>query len=281
MESAATMSPMDLGVSHRAAIMDVLKSPQFLGWFLGLFAAQAILTLACRRAPRLQEFPMENAHGLVVLVPFVYLAVTGTQMWFFDADFQAAFAEDKIYGCYAPAYGLVRVMFAFQLWDFAITVVATKLPTRAQALAHHASASLLAYMGLSCGTHGFCLYYGAFFFGASEISSIFLAFVDLFRQNKQLAKDCHSFNETARVLFAVSFLSLRCIYWPFVCYSFWRNLLSSMAPMGLKAVWMGFNLGLTGLQYYWGSLVVKGVIKLLQGSSDDKKQQLLKSDEES
>lgn len=277
----AASSPMELRASHLNVMTDIFESPQFLGWLLGLFAAQAMLTLVCRRVPALQDLPMENAHGLVVLVPFVYLAAAGTRLWFFDAGFEAAFAEDKIYGYYAPAYGLVRVMLAFQLWDLAITVVATRLPTRAQALAHHASSALLAYMGLSCGTHGFCLYYAGFFFGASEISSIFLAFVDLFRQNPQLAKDCHSFNETVRVLFAVSFLSIRCIYWPFVCYSFWQNLLSSTAPLALKAVWMGFNVGLTCLQYYWGSLVVKGVIKLLQGGSDDKTQKLLKSDEES
>merc|ERR1712194_666146 len=74
--------------------------------------------------------------------------------------------------------------------------------------------------------------------------------------------------EATSVIFAVLFLLARCIYWPFVTVDFWVSTLASTAPLGLQIIWYVANVGLTLLQYYWGYLIVKGIIKKLKGGDN-------------
>jgi len=99
------------------------------------------------------------------------------------------------------------------------------------------------------------------------VSSVPLAVVDFFRMHKSLAEKYSTINEMARVAFAVLFLLIRCIYWPFVCVDFWRNSLKSDAPGLLLVIWYVANIGMTLLQYFWGALVVKGIIRKAKGQT--------------
>jgi len=184
-------------------LADVVVSPWFGIWFFSLFSLWMILSFLFRRVPAFKEKPKGTAHQFLVFVPFVFLAAKGTYMWFFDKEFAAAFKDDKIYGNYQDAQNLVQVMFAFQIWDFVTTLV-TKELRAAPHLCHHGASATLALIGLLNGPHGFLMYYGAFFFGVSEISSMPLAFVDLFRMNKDLASQYPKINEACRVSFAIS-----------------------------------------------------------------------------
>jgi len=236
-------------------------------WLVGLFAGLIALWILFRRVAPFKEKPLAAAHQVVVVVPFVFLAVKGTWIWFFDPDYVEAFKEDKVYGNYFPCIQLVSVMLAFQIWDFCSTVLMSKeVKGQAQHIAHHASSTLLCAIALLNGPHGFLMYYGPFFFGISEISSIPLAFMDLFKYSKELTATYPNANEAIRVSFAVLFLLLRCIYWPIVSVNFWRNTLTySAIPLWLEIVWYFFNISLTLLQFYWGSLIIKGIIKKIKG----------------
>lgn len=231
-----------------------------------LFLLWILLCLLFKRLPILDK-PLGSAHQVVVLLPFCYLAFQGSRLWLFDDGFAAAFADDRVFGFYAPAQSLVLVFFGFQVWDLTVTLVTPEL-CKPDAIIHHSVSGVLALIGLSAGTSGFLLYYGAFFFGFSEVSSVPLAAVDIFRMNKRLASAMPSVNEACRVSFAALFLGIRCAYWPFVAFDFWRQTLASGAPFSLLSVWWAANIGLTLLQYYWGMLIVKGIIKMVTGKKD-------------
>lgn len=243
---------------------EVITAPWFGIWFFGLFVTWMILSFRFARIETFSQTPKGTAHQVVVIVPFLFLAVRGTWLWFFDERFNAAFKHDKVYGYNQDAQNLVLVMFAFQVWDFVTTVV-TKELRMVQHLIHHGACCVIALIVLMNGPHGCLLYYTAFFFGVTEVSSVPLAVVDFFRMHKSLAEKYSTVNEMVRVAFAVLFLLIRCIYWPFVCVDFWINSLNSGAPELLLVIWYIANIGMTCLQYYWGALVVKGIIRKLKG----------------
>lgn len=240
-------------------------------WIVGLFAGLIALWTLFRRVSFFKDKPLAAAHQVVVVVPFVFLSVVGTWIWFFDPDYVEAFKEDKVYGNYPPCLRLVCVMFAFQVWDFCTTIVMSReVKGQAQHIAHHASSALLSGLGLISGPHGFLTYFAPFFFGISEISSIPLAFMDLFKYSKELTATYPQTNEAVRISFAALFLLARCIYWPIVCVNFWITTLTHEGiPLWLEILWYFFNISLTLLQFYWGSLIIKGIIKKLKGGRSD------------
>lgn len=246
--------------------LDIITSPWFYTWFVFLFVTWALLTKLFRSVAYFKPKPAACAHQCVVFAPFVFLAGGGTWMWFFDKAFADAFSEDKVYGNYAPAQTLVIVMLAFQMWDFVVTLAVKEL-RQFQHVAHHGTCILLASIALMNGPNGFLMYYAPYFFGVSEISSCPLAFMDLFKYSKELTLAFPNTFEAIKVSFAVLFLGFRCCYWPFVTYDFWSTTLKSTAPWYLLIFWYICNAGLTFLQYFWGYLIVKGIIKKFKGGN--------------
>lgn len=260
--------------------LSIISSPWFYAWLCGLCASWAALSLVFARVSYFKDKPKAAAHQVVVFVPFLFLAADGIWIWFLDPNFVATFKDDKVYGeygpgstwylQYTPSINLVHVMLAFQIWDLLVTLLmAQEVKGQMQHIIHHVSSSILCILGLLNGPHGFLMYYAPFFFGVSEISSMPLAFMDLFKYSPELTKKFPKTSESVRVAFALLFLLVRCIYWPFVTMDFWIATINSSAPMWIRCVWWFFNIGLTALQYYWGSLIVKGIIKKLKGSKHD------------
>jgi len=247
-------------------ITDVIFSTMFGCWVLTLFAAWGILALAFSRVSLFKDKPRGAAHQIVIIVPFTYLAVKGIWVWFFDAGFVAACADDRLYGYYEPSYEIVETMAAFMVWDFVTTLVSKEI-CKLEYLLHHGLAGVMAMISATSGPHGgFLLYYVPFFMGVTEISSVPLALVDLFRMFKPLAKAAPTLNEACRMTFAVLFLAFRCIYWPVVTVDFWRHAIH--APFYLMVWWYIANIILTGLQYYWGMLIIKGILRKIRGGRE-------------
>ena len=114
-----------------------------------------------------------------------------------------------------------------------------------------------------------------FFIGMSEISSIALAFVDVFKFFPKLRESFPATNQLMRNVFAVLFISIRVFYWPVVAFFFWRaSLLELSAPEPLRyPLWLYWlfllsNAFLTLMQLYWGSLIFKALSKMLKGGKD-------------
>jgi hypothetical protein len=212
----------------------VVFSPWFYGWLIGLFVVWACLCCLFRRTECFKAKPISAAHQVVVLVPFTFLAIFGSMLWFFDEDFASAFKDDKIFGDYGPAVSLVIVMLAFQIWDVCATAymaISKEVKDQTQHIIHHASTVFLVTIALLSSDKGFCIYYGAFFFGVSEVSSIPLAIMDLFKYSDQLRDTFPAISEGNRVFFAVLFLAIRCVYWPIVSLDFWIACLASDAEL--------------------------------------------------
>jgi len=106
-----------------------------------------------------------------------------------------------------------------------------------------------------------------------------LAVMDLMKQYKGLSSHYPVLNELNRNVFAVIFLCVRVVYWPYICYMFWADSITLMQKpsaerVPLFVIWSFClsNILLTGLQFFWGSLILRGIAKVLQGkpADDDK-----------
>ena len=92
-------------------------------------------------------------------------------------------------------------MLGFQIFDLAVTAIVPEL-RKAEHLAHHVATLLSAMSATSSGGPPFFNYYVAFFFGFTELSSVPLVFVDLFRQLPKLGRMFPVVNEVTRTTFA-------------------------------------------------------------------------------
>ena len=126
-------------------------------------------------------------------------------------------------------------------------------------------------------------HYAPFFVGVIEISSVPLVLVDLFHP-KHFADVAAShpslsaINETMRLVFALSFLVLRTVYFPVVVFTQAIPDLATQLQFGsdadsqktaLAASGISFALLFTGLQLHWSWLLIRQVLKGLSKESDE------------
>jgi hypothetical protein len=110
----------------------------------------------------------------------------------------------------------------------------------------------------------FAQYYALFYFGIAEASSIPLTLLDSFKYVPVLAKNYPSLNTACKAIFAASFFIIRIFIWPFVSYGLFNNcvdvLLNGKAHSTFVVCFFLFaNIFLTGLQFYWASLMIRKV----------------------
>lgn len=267
-------------------------------------AVQLLFTVLFKVLPAgpWSKLAMFSAHQVVALPLMALLTYVGMRDWFFDparADADGTLtATDRIFGYSNPNdLALAVGSGAILLWDIPMGFISP--PLRDPIMwAHHVGMFLVA--ATMCGT--FCkwgsfigYWYASFYFGVIELSSVFLGFVDVFHPkyvhyyrwlnaehadgaSKALQKLVHNVNELARMLFAVTFLALRGIYFPYVTF---RQAIPDLIeayknpPDGVP-MWTGYFLiaAMTLfalLQAFWGVLIAKQVKKALMGGGKDTK----------
>ena len=113
-------------------------------------------------------------------------------------------------------------------------------------------------------------YYVPFFYGFIEISSLPLIFVDLFRWIPALSKSAvgSAFNELVRVLFVITFLSLRCVMFPHIILTkLWPDMYTAYMEGDVRMNFSLFAYQLVGssflmfLQMLWGYKIMRVVLK--------------------
>ena len=181
-------------------------------------------------------------------------------------------------------------MGAMLVWDIPVSLVGGSGPTDLMMHFHHAGMVLVTACVLGLikwpsdssdgivGTH-----VAPIFLGVIELSSIPLQIVDLFHPKKSphwnsykndkssnefFPKLCDSANELCRVLFAILFLLVRGLYFPYsiatiAAPDFYAE--GSLASMVLFVMSVLFTL----LQMYWATLVFGQVKKALFGGAND------------
>ena len=246
--------------------------------FLGGFGASLLLhfvftAVASRGSGPAALKPHLIAHIATTFTIFVTLANYGTYLWFvaYPADM------DRTAGYDARAEWLLGLMSGFQLYEFCVCLFPNcweLAGKNKEFLGHHFAAGTLAFSALQ---YGYMHYYGAFFMGVSELSSMPLAFVDMFKQFPHLMKEYPAFADHVRTTFGVLFLIVRVVLWFPATYSFWQDSLAvwgagGPAPLWLVAWFCICNLFLSFLQLFWATLILKAMYKKATGQEDLKKE---------
>ena len=213
--------------------------------------------------------PRRRSHAIPQFLGFAVLVACGVKAWIFDGGYIDVMATPHLRA--ASDYGelATTLQIPFQLYELVCAVCVKRLRGKSfELVLHHALALTLALLSARKGIYYF---YGAYFMGVSEISSLPLAFVDAFKMFKQLKADYPKTNETVRPIFAVCFLILRTLYWPVVSYHFWRASLAHEGDALEVNTFLVVNVILSSLQAYWTKLIIEGLVKLLKGdpTADD------------
>jgi len=145
-------------------------------------------------------------------------------------------------------------------------------------LAHHLATLCVA--SISCFAKCGFRYYTPYFFGCIEISSVPLTVINFFKGNKEwAAKKNGQFNcllKNSKIVFAALFLLTRVILWTPQMYDVLRASIMLCSTCTTIFCWLtigSFSISamfLTVLQYYWGSLVAKGVWLMFSGRNKKK-----------
>lgn len=213
-------------------------------------------------ASSLSKDPGFAAHQACYLICMTYCAIYGGWLWANRADS----IKDRVYGYQEGACVLSQFNCAFQVYDLISSLMYETLLKNRDRVGHHVVAMILAFWAYH---DSLFLYYSIFFFGVSEISSVFLTFVDFFKdfptlRNPKINPKLAQLNELSRIMFAALFLSIRVVYWPYVSMQFWGDSIDALVtktsgyPVFQFEIVMTMlaNIGLTLLQFYWGYKVL-------------------------
>eukprot|EP00522_Entomoneis_paludosa_P008877 CAMPEP_0172450294 /NCGR_PEP_ID=MMETSP1065-20121228/8696_1 /TAXON_ID=265537 /ORGANISM="Amphiprora paludosa, Strain CCMP125" /LENGTH=318 /DNA_ID=CAMNT_0013202073 /DNA_START=86 /DNA_END=1042 /DNA_ORIENTATION=+ len=219
-------------------------------------------------------FAFQVASGLAFLIMggfgFFYWHIKGVHLTSVPQT-----AAGRCFGYIPEAEFVAVVCFTFQVWDFIISLGIPEHRTPIM-LMHHTLAAAVSLAGLHCQ---YLLWYSFYFFGLSEVSSIFLVFMDL-------SKFFPPQSETAfgafiegycGPMFAVTFLFYRGFMWWRITYLKFkdcRSILRSGQAEKLRPgktwvlyVLMGFNIPMGMLQIYWSSLILTEIKKIVTGEA--------------
>jgi hypothetical protein len=161
---------------------------------------------------------------------------------------------------------IILPMFCYQVYNIFVCLIHNEMRTF-DSIAHHVVTSCLAYFGL----YPFAQYYALFYFGIAELTTLPLNVMETFKYLPGLAKDHSDMYSLSRLVFASSFFLIRLIFWPMVSFELWfgcQDLLrSNQAHSNFVVGFFLFaNLFLTGLQFYWGYLIIRKAISPRGGS---------------
>ena len=181
------------------------------------------------------------------------------------------------YSPYASRLGSIHL--AWQVQNF---FVALKFGDGIEHMIHHVVTASLAYFSFQPYLH----IYSPFFFGVTEISSIFLTVVCFFVNDRHsrmyiegIENDLPGLRVVAGGLFVVLFFLTRIVIWPYISYYFWRDNLALLRSKkgndvhSYAAVYtfMAANCLLTFLQFFWFKDILKNALLTLQGKNDKKR----------
>jgi TLC domain len=172
----------------------------------------------------------------------------------------------RLFGYMPQAELLIAVNFMFQSWDF---VVSATIPEHATPifLGHHVLASTVSFCSLK---YQVLQYYGVYFLGLTEVSSIALVFLDLGKFFPPGGPLEMFILFVCGPAFVVSFIYYRVVRWWPVSYQLYSDvryvLKSGQASQlrGPRATWvlllfLACNLPLGLLQLYWTTIIAEEV----------------------
>jgi hypothetical protein len=248
------------------------------------------------------DLPGFTAHQLISLPLMCILTYCGMKDWFFNPNKDVIGHNDTSYD---RVFGTTNVndiplaigSGAILIWDTPTGLLVPALQDPLM-LFHHVGMFLVGATMSGAFSHGKMIgyYYASYYFGVIEISSIPLSYVDVFHPkykfyfewlhseknaSRTMMKVLDGVNELCRIVFAVTFLIFRGVYFPYVTFGhtipdLWYayNDETKQLPDGVP-MWTGyFLIGFVSLfallQFYWGTLILKQIHKMVfHGDSSD------------
>lgn len=247
--------------------ISLIDSTQFQVWFalvplayvffVGFFRTLGWWPGKARAGSRLSDImAYEIVAGLIV----TYVGVAGSYGWyemtfnenseFYPLQFNKFYGMSQFFVDH-----LMIPMLSYQVWNVVLCFVLNDL-YEPFFIGHHTVTASLAYFGTNPYVH----YYGLFFFGIAELTNVPLTFYDVFKYFPDLKAKYSMVNEVSKVVFALSFIFLRLVIWPFISFEFWRDSIklvqSGEAHSNFVVIFFLLaNFFLTGLQFMWGSKI--------------------------
>lgn len=246
----------------------LLTDVWFLYWFAGVpvlyFVINGLLRLGNRLPNTLQGTNGSDMLAFELTSCFIclYVGVAGTIGWLnlcSNCDFEDI-EMDRTYGrSIYFEHHLAAPLLTYQFWNFMICLIMTELRDGVM-LIHHAASGLCALFSL----HPFLQYYGLFFFGVPEVTSVPLTFITTSRCFPFLKTDYPYIYEISKWSFGVLFLLIRLVMWTYVSVWYWIDtvhLIRDGNPHSLFVVgyYCFANVVLTGMQYFWGYKIIQQI----------------------
>ena len=206
------------------------------------------------------------AYNLVVTVAQTIAAILGTAAWL---DGRAAALNvdgtSRLYSASASFAPLLRLTASYEVYNTIASLCLQEYRT-AIFIGHHATTLLLAVLG---DKPPLLHYYGFFFFGVVQLSSVPLALAEVAQ-----ALGADTLLAVCRGIFACAFLVVRTVIWPLVSLQFWRDTLETMRDggrsLGPLGIFLAANIFLTGLQFLWTGQIVRALRDVVKGGGGGK-----------
>ena len=238
--------------------------------------------------------PSFTAHQIVVIPVLIYLSMQGLREFNGLEVMGATTATTAVERVTTPMHGyfsefVLGMMFFWDIPTGLCTPALRELPM----ILHHVGMFMTAAISMGILSNGVPIfgYYAPFYFGIIEISSIPLIVVDIYHPkhkpwNQYLNSNERSrwvmkMNDIARPLFALLFMLIRMIAFPYVSVmGVLRDVLHvTSLPLDqrnnvpdLPLYILAFlNVSFSGLQLYWGTLLIRQIAKLFQGPTEKEK----------
>lgn len=273
--------------------------------FICLFSQLALTFICSKLLPKgpWSEQPTFTAHQVVALPLMIILTYYGWKEWEFTtientvAKGLELTSHDRVFGfSKIDDIPLAIGTGAILMWDIPMGIFSPSLRDPIM-LGHHIGMFLVAAVigGMfSQGGQMIGYYYAPFYFGVIETSSVFLSVVAQFHPKRKawygwlhnknhssesarkLLNAVNNVNEVSRILFAVTFMLFRGIYFPYTSFchaipDLWNAL--ENPPEGVP-LWTCYFLCVSlflfsCLQSYWGVLVANQIKKAVFGGEKD------------
>lgn len=212
------------------------------------------------------------AFEIVAFFPLFYCAYEGATAWWFKLD-DFTTKEQRLYATSPHARNVLQCNFAFQTWDFFASML-HKETAAPEMLAHHLLAALLCYWAI---TMPYMHYYGVYFMGVAEVSSVPLVVVDICKYYPEVTKRFPWLDLASKLSFGILFLIVRDILWVWTAITVWKDGLGILKAGDFPEQYPGYitagvllaNVFFTTLQLLWTKKLWDGVVELLDGGKKE------------
>ena len=181
--------------------------------------------------------------------------------------------EGRLFGWLHESERIAAANFTFQVWDFIISLL---IPEHCTAifLTHHLMAAVVSWFSLH---YQILHYYGIYFLGLTETSSIFLVLIDLARYFPPESGTVFAhIVAICQPAFLISFFWYRVAMWWVISWRLWSDVLTvtgngraeALRPgktFVLKYVYLPFNILLGLLQLHWFRFIMDETKKVVFG----------------